>query len=484
MAEQLKRSGKSMASLDDDKLLNYASKLLLNDKIIAPALSMVSRYREPDADALPLTTHYRPSREDERLIREGAEARFGRHIAEGTAGSYASALRKLAVALRPSSIAKLSDDKLLGHADRLFRNDKTLIAALNALRDYRAIIGRGNLAAEGGSSRQVIQPPASSRTRPVDEQRLGNAADRDASLPADGLNTLQVWHGPSLAAHSPIRSVAQDVLFDAAEQSGELPAPGFDAPVLWQRMRSATSSPTQNFTQEELFDAADRDGVPAAATFDAPAPWPTMSSTAHSPLQSATQKELFDAVTSQSSSRPQSSASKDCFGRMISRGAAAQSTIEQTSPPASDSFDASLVVPEDFSHGTQPAPDMMRSKLGRWGLLPEAAQRIKTYDIRGERYAGVLGPGGPNDVQLIHLRSPAVGDTFDVSFAVPKDFSHRTQLAPDMMLSTLGKWDFLPVAEHPVMNYEIGGERYTAILGPGGPNDVQLIHHPRSALLG
>ncbi|WP_453964915.1 hypothetical protein [Bradyrhizobium elkanii] len=522
LAEELKRSGKSMASLDDDKLLSYASKLLPNDKIIAPALTMVSRYREPDADALPLTTHYRPSREDERLIREAAEARFGRQIAEGTAGGYASGLRKLAVALRPSSIAKLSNDKLLGHADRLFRNDKTLIAALNALRDYRATIGRGNLGAEGGSSRQVIQPPAPSPIRPVDEQRLGNAAD--ASLPADGFNTLQVWHVPGLAAHSPIESVAQDVLFDAAEQSGELPAPGFGAPVLWQRMRSATSSPAQSFTQdelfdalardgllasttfnapapwptmsatahspvqsftqEELFDAADRDGVLAATTFNAPSPWPTMSSTAHSPLQSAAQEELFDAATWQPSSRPQNSASEDYFGRMINRSAAAQSTIEQTSPPASDSFDASLVVPEDFSHGTQPAPDMMRSKLGRWGLLPDAAQRVKTYDIRGERYTGVLGPGGPNDVQLIHLRSPAVGDTFDVSFAVPKDFSHRTQLAPDMMLSTLGKWDFLPVAEHPVMNYEIGGERYTAMLGPGGPNDVQLIHHPRPALLG
>ncbi|WP_246668132.1 hypothetical protein [Bradyrhizobium elkanii] len=481
LAEELKRSGKSMASLDDDKLAGYARKLLPNDKVIAPALSMVSRHRKPDADALPLTTHYRPSQEDQRLIKEAAEARFGRQITEGTAGGYASALRKLAVALRPSSIAKLSDDKLLGHADRLFRNDKTLIAALNALRDYRAIIGRVNLGAEGGSSRQVIQPPVSSPTRPVDEQRLGSAADRDASLPADGLNTRQVWHVPGLAAHSPIQSVAQDVLFDAAEQSGELAAPGFDAPVLWQRMRSATSSPTQNFTQEELFDAADREGVLAAATFNAPAPWPTMSSTAHSPSQSAAQE---DAVTWQPSSRPQSSASEDYFGRMINRGAAAQSTIEQTSPPASDSFDASLVVPEDFSHGTQPAPDMMRSKLGRWGLLPDAAQRIKTYDIRGERYTGVLGPGGPNDVQLIHLRSPAVGDTFDVSFAVPKDFSHRTQLAPDMMLSTLGKWDFLPVAEHPVMNYEIGGERYTAMLGPAGPNDVQLIHHPRPALLG
>ncbi|WP_246510285.1 hypothetical protein [Bradyrhizobium glycinis] len=168
---------------------------------------------------------------------------------------------------------------------------------------------------------------------------------------------------------------------------------------------------------------------------------------------------------------------------MMNQGAAAQATLEQTSPAASDSFDASFSVPEDFYHGSQPAPDMMRSKLGRWGLLPDVEQWVKTYQIRGERYAAVLGPGGRNDVQLIHLRSPAVGDTFDVTFAASKDFSHRTQLAPDMMLSILGKWDFLPVAEHPVMNYEIGGERYTAMLGPRGPNDVQLVHHPRPTLL-
>ncbi|MEH2669496.1 hypothetical protein DXU07_08700 [Bradyrhizobium elkanii] len=272
---------------------------------------MVSRYREPDADALPLRTHYRPSREDERLIREAAEARFGRQIGEKKAGGYASGLRKLAVALRPSSIAKLSDDKLLGHAVRLFRNDKTLIAALNALRDYRAIVGRGNLGAEGGSSRQVIQPPSPLPMRPVDEQRLGSAADRDASLPADGFNTLQVWHEPSLAPHSPIHSVAQDELFDTAEQSSELSAPGFDAPLLSQQMRSATSSPAPSFTQEELFDAVTG--------------WQRMHSATSSPVQSFLQEELFDAVTWRPSPRP-NFVPENYFGRMMDQGAAAQTT--------------------------------------------------------------------------------------------------------------------------------------------------------------
>ncbi|MGY3609335.1 MULTISPECIES: hypothetical protein [unclassified Bradyrhizobium] len=79
LAEALKQSGQSIAGLDDDTLLDR-SKKLPKDKVIAPALSMVSRYREPSATAPPLTTHYRPSKEDARLIREASEAGFGRAI--------------------------------------------------------------------------------------------------------------------------------------------------------------------------------------------------------------------------------------------------------------------------------------------------------------------------------------------------------------------------------------------------------------------
>ncbi|WP_051057180.1 hypothetical protein [Bradyrhizobium yuanmingense] len=676
LADALKKSGKSISGLDDDTLAGYAKKLLPGDKVIAPALSMVSQYRDPDADAGPISTHYRPSREDERLIRKAANAGFGRRIGKRTAESYASHLRKLAVALRPLSMAELSDDRLLGHADKLFPKDKTLVAALNGLRDYRATTLQNNLGGEGGSSRQVIQPSAPSPMPPADGHAMGSVADGGGSLPP-GFDVPQVRHALGLAAHSPIQSVAQDELFDAADRENLVPAstfdapvpwptmsptipspvqgiaqeelfdaadrenlllvppfkpvpwptmsptipsplqgiaqeelfdaadrenlllvppfkpvpwptmsptipsplqgiaqeelfdaadrenllptPAFDAPAPWPMMNLTIPSPVQSVSQEELFDAADRENLLPAPAFDAPRPWPTMTPTIPSPLQGIAQEELFDAAdrenlllvppfkpvpwptmsltipspvqsvaqeelfdaadrenllpapafdapgpwptmtptipspvqgiaqealfdaaTWQPSSRQPNSASEDHPRRMMDQGAAAQTTLEQTFAAAGDAFDASLSVPEDFSHGTQAAPNMMHT-LRRWGLLPDAAQRIKTYDIRGERYIAVLGPGGLNDVRLVHLRSPAVGDTFDVSFAVPENFSHRTQLAPDMMLSTLGDWDFLPVAKHPIMNYEIGGERYTAILGPEGPKDVQLIHHPRPA---
>ncbi|MHC2332101.1 hypothetical protein [Bradyrhizobium sp. USDA 4454] len=560
LAEALKEDGKSMAALDDDTLLDCAKKLLPNDKVIAPALSMVSRYRKPGAAARITATHYRPSDEDERLIRKAAEAGFGRGIDAKTAGNYASSLRKLASALRPLSIARLSADKLRGHADTLFPKDTKLRYALNRLRDYRAGVRQDNLEGQGGGSHPPTQPAVRSSMLTVENQLLENAADQGVLL-AGNLNAPEVWREMDLAAHSPPQSVAQDLLFDNAARSGELAVSCFDAPLLWQGMRAPAFSSVQSFAQEELFDATDRESLMAAAPYDQSALWRTMSAASHSnlqsadqgalfhgidrddllpgmafdapepasrvnlvvpsPVQSIAQKQLFeaadlegflvaddlivpeflrelestanlpiesagreeflDAATSQPNSRLRNLASEEYLARTMDQGGAAPAT---TPFPASESFDASLVVPDDFSHGNQPAPDMMRSKLGHWGLLPDATQPVKTYDIHGEPYTAVLGPGGHNDIQLIHLRSLAVGDTFDVSFAVPKDFSHCTQPAPDMMLSQLGNWDFLPDAENPVMNYEIAGERYTAVLGPRGPNDVQLIHHPGFVLRG
>ncbi|MCP1838870.1 hypothetical protein ACVIHI_008210 [Bradyrhizobium sp. USDA 4524] len=104
----------------------------------------------------------------------------------------------------------------------------------------------------------------------------------------------------------------------------------------------------------------------------------------------------------QPSARPANRASPALLGRSMDQAASASARAERTSPAVREIYAASFAVPEDFSHGTQPAPDTMLSKLGRWGLLPDAAQPVKQYDIRGERYIAIVGPGGPNDVRLIH----------------------------------------------------------------------------------
>ncbi|MCA1436419.1 hypothetical protein I6F33_26085 [Bradyrhizobium sp. BRP20] len=104
----------------------------------------------------------------------------------------------------------------------------------------------------------------------------------------------------------------------------------------------------------------------------------------------------------QPSAQPANRVSPALLGRSMEQAAPASSRADRTSPAAREIYAASFAVPENFSHGTQPASDTMRSKLGRWGLLPDAAQPEKQYDIRGELYTALLGPGGPNDVRLIH----------------------------------------------------------------------------------
>ncbi|WP_456679965.1 hypothetical protein [Bradyrhizobium sp. USDA 3311] len=104
----------------------------------------------------------------------------------------------------------------------------------------------------------------------------------------------------------------------------------------------------------------------------------------------------------QPSAQPANRASPALLGRSMEHAAPASSRAERTFPAAREVYAASFAVPENFSHGTQPASHTMLSMLGRWGLLPDAAQPVKQYDIRGELYTALLGPGGPNDVRLIH----------------------------------------------------------------------------------
>ncbi|MCA1544337.1 hypothetical protein GA0061099_10165 [Bradyrhizobium yuanmingense] len=111
----------------------------------------------------------------------------------------------------------------------------------------------------------------------------------------------------------------------------------------------------------------------------------------------------------QPSAQPANRASSSRLGRSMEQAAPASSSrAEGTSPAPREIYAASFAVPKNFSHGDQPAPDTMLSMLRRWGQLPNDAHPAINYDILGERYTALLGPGGPNDVRLIH--HPSNGD--------------------------------------------------------------------------
>ncbi|MDA9446223.1 hypothetical protein [Bradyrhizobium sp. CCBAU 21360] len=116
------------------------------------------------------------------------------------------------------------------------------------------------------------------------------------------------------------------------------------------------------------------------------------------PIHFGSRREIIPQPSAQAANRP----SPALLAQTMEQAAPASARTETTPVAAREIYAASFAVPQGFSHGTQPAPITMISKLGRWGLLPDAAQPMKQYDIRGERYTALLGPGGPNDVRLIH----------------------------------------------------------------------------------
>ncbi|MET2832810.1 Ulp1 family isopeptidase [Mesorhizobium shangrilense] len=145
----------------------------------------------------------------------------------------------------------------------------------------------------------------------------------------------------------------------------------------------------------------------------------------------------------------------------------------------------------NWRHGDRRAPDELMGALDRSSLLPSEEVPLRYRPELAPKPSLRVGNSAspelfrPTMEQAVPASAraeetaPPVGETIDVSFAVPEDFSHRTQSAPETMLSSLSHLGLLPDAEQRVMSYDIRGERYTAVLGTGGPNDVQLIHHPR-----
>ncbi|QHP67950.1 hypothetical protein EI171_11750 [Bradyrhizobium sp. LCT2] len=240
----------------------------------------------------------------------------------------------------------------------------------------------------------------------------------------------------------PGSSVVRDLMEDAGapfQASGPLviPAEGYDQDLLWAMVGnagpSASLEPTEghhqgldsgsaviplNFRQGDQHASAalDRSNVPPSqdsrpnsfivhndrytALF---VPAAAMRrSTPLNPPGPAIPLESRPENVPQPSAQPANRASPALLGRSMEHAAPASSRAERTSPAAREVYAASFAVPENFSHGTQPASHTMLSMLGRWGLLPDAAQPVKQYDIRGELYTALLGPGGPNDVRLIH----------------------------------------------------------------------------------
>ncbi|SFQ19197.1 hypothetical protein SAMN05216330_11858 [Bradyrhizobium sp. Ghvi] len=263
--------------------------------------------------------------------------------------------------------------------------------------------------------------------RPAKRQRTLSQTEADA-----------IEHQPS----EPSNSAAREPIEEAGtpfQASGPfiLPAEDYTQDLLWAMLENAGSSsslePTERHDQDVHSGAAVRsfnsrqadertsavhEGSSAPSSQDTPrAPFifhhdrftalfvPAAAMRGSSRLNLSSAPIHFGSrpeSVSQPSAQPAARPSPALLAQAMEQAAPASARAETTPPMGREIYAASFAVPEGFSHGTQPAPITMISKLGRWGLLPDAAQPIKQYDIRGERYTALLGPGGPNDVRLIH----------------------------------------------------------------------------------
>lgn len=508
LINEIRGRGQSTDLRDHQSLAEHAKAYFPLDNAIVTGLNILRAYYEPGHVAYG-ARRAAPSAEDALLI-EHLTNPGG--LNESSFGLYQNALRQFSDKLKGKgqTISELDQDSRVAFARRLLPTHATLISALGTLGDQldaKQVSGPGGPREAGGDGvpsprsggvpaevwdlfdDEAEEPPVDpSELERLEHELRGEIQGRLGDHPAQPPFSVEP-EGFTFNPESPpakVRRLLDDhsALPQVFVNPNDLNA---DAGVLMRAsLHELERQPTMQQSGHEQPAAPSRSSVLPSGD-NRPTSFVINTERYTALLVPAGMTRQSFPLHPRSENAPQPSApsgnqaSPALPSRRMEQAAPASDRAEAVFPALGETFDASLSAPEDFSHGTQPAPGMMRSRLGRWGQFPDVAERVKTYDIRGERYTAVLGPGGPDDVRLIHLRSPAVGDTFDVSFAVPKDFSHRTQPAPDMMLSTLGKWDFLPVAEHPIMNYEIGGERYTAVLGPKGPNDVHLIHHPRVA---
>ncbi|MBB4363059.1 hypothetical protein GGD65_004092 [Bradyrhizobium sp. CIR18] len=283
-----------------------------------------------------------------------------------------------------------------------------------------AVTGHEDAAAlMGGDYTGQLRPAKRQRTL---SQTAGDAIERQPSEPSNSAaRALTEDAGTPFRASGPVI----------------LPAEGYDQDLLWAMLGNAGSSsslePTVphdhavdsgaavrsvNSRQDDQRTSAAHEGSSVPPSQDsAPAPFivhndrftalfvPAAAMRGSSPLNLSGATIHFGSrpeSVSQPSAQPANRPSPALLAQMMEQAAPVSTRAETTPPATREIYAASFAVPEGFSHGTQPAPITMISKLGHWGLLPDAAQPMKQYDIRGERYTALLGSGGPNDVRLIH----------------------------------------------------------------------------------
>ncbi|WP_245321416.1 hypothetical protein [Bradyrhizobium sp. NAS96.2] len=405
LARELKLSGKTMALLDDANLLDSAQRLFPNDKVMLSALSLIDRYRDPDAPARPSSTKYRASKEDERFLKEAVIAGFGRMIDQKSAGNYATSLRKLAAALRPSSLTRLDHNTLVGHADSLFPKDKKLLHALDRLQEYRVSTGQIVSRENADSSRA---PPDPIDHLPMPRLDQEQPLDRDENPRGAGVivgfDPSERWPGMDSAAHWGAQNADKERQLGVADLGHPLSADRFD-------------QPSTHFTHQRSGSAVEQGGSPAIATH-AGFGW-QLSEVGGSSDRMLQQAPVHQAGISQWEAQAAPGANGHEYNS-VSRGeggnvappvvssaedhdqdllwgmldeAGRESSLPTWHDPKGLDF-AEATRPINWPHKHHPAPAAQIFALEGSGTEPNQENRPTRFVINADRYTALLVPAG------------------------------------------------------------------------------------------
>jgi len=391
-----------------------------------PYLDEVPQLDAPAVAEMPASSdpYYLPLSEEERRLIEALE--LGHHGAHGP--------------LPEDAVTRHLGDTAAQH----MMGEPTLTSSLPTARDHQGP-DRGKAVRQFNWS-DGYQPARNELTgsAPSSSHEVLMGEDYTGELrPAKRQRTLSHTGGDAIGRQvsEPGSSVVRELMEDAGApfQTSDrlvLPAEGYDQDLLWAMVGnagpSASLEPTEghhqgldsesgvlpfNFRQGDQHASAalDRSNVPPSqdnrpnsfivhndryTALFVPAATMRRSTPLNPPGAAIPLGFRLENVPQPSAQRTNRASA--LLGRSMEQAAPASSRAERTSPAPRKIYAASFAVPENFSHGNQPAPDTMLSKLRRWGHVPNEAQPAINYDIRGERYTAHLGPGGPNDVRLIH----------------------------------------------------------------------------------
>nr|WP_246592241.1 Ulp1 family isopeptidase [Aminobacter anthyllidis] len=407
-------------------------------------------------------------------------------LAPNTRAIYGRNLRRFSEALesRGLTIAGLDHDSRIKFAKRLFPGNRNLLSALLRVRDAldqgnhlppeRVIINNEHstpLLRPAERQRALNTPQAAAIQQPLSE--IGNSGGRvpmrRVAVPskADAHVLEQVASDSRLAPYT--RAVYGRNLrrFSEALERRGLTISGLDhdsriefAETLFPDSRNLT------FALERVRDAECASDRSVTDAFAAAGSGHAGVQAAAPPVLAASQQQIRpspDALDQGNHLPPERVIINNEHSTPLLRPAERQRAV--------DTPQAAAIQQPLSEIGNSGGRVPMQPPMQQLGELPLEGVPVQGT---GSEHIGRLHAGAAPSARS-EAPPAAIEDSINVSFAVPKDFSHGTQRVPDAMLSFLDRHGLLPDADKPEWNYEIKGHGYTA-RRPEEGNDVWLLH--------